>query len=567
MLRGKVINWSTWLITIGTFSVSFDLADSYTKELMNLNSSTQSCLNNEISTCPVWASCNELDNVCRCLPNNKYIFLCDPEGMKNYVLSCYCVTYNIKLGIVEVGPCLYNCDSVKKNKVSIKTYYLLPSNASSNASDWNEAMCGVYNRTGTLCGQCVNNTYLPAYSYDMTCRTCGSRLTSLIKYITVAYGLLTLFCVIVVATRLNVASYPLQGYVFFCQILSCPIFARNILFYLGDGPEATYYKIVPQLLGTLYGIWNLDFLRWFNLDICFEVHSITVFSLDFFVALYPLLLMILIYWVITLYDSNNRVIRVIFSPIEVIFTHYKWNWNAKSSIIHAFATFLILSNVKFLNVCYDLLVPVTICDPSINGTCRHALFNDAIVPYFRSHHIPYAVSALFVLAGFVALPILILALYPFKLCQNLLGTIPQRHQIILHVFMDSIQGCYKDGTELDGRDCRWFSAVPFLVRLIIFALFAISKSMYFLANCVMILVLYTILLIIVEPHKPQFKHHSHHSIIFILLLCCCIMCAEGLHSGMSIALFFYAIVCMTGLVQLAYMSAYMCINLKHYIFN
>ncbi len=133
--------------------------------------------------------------------------------------------------------------------------------------------------------------------------------------------------------------------------------------------------------------------------------------------------------------------------------------------------------------------------------------------------------------------------------------------------MDSIQGCYKDGTELDGRDCRWFSAVPFLVRLIIFALFAISKSMYFLANCVMILVLYTILLIVVEPHKPQFKHHSHHSIIFILLLCCCIMCAEGLRSGMSIALFFYAIVCMTGLVQLAYMSAYMCINLKHYILN
>ncbi len=79
-----------------------------------------------------------------------------------------------------------------------------------NSSTWNEAMCGVYNRTGTLCGQCVNNTYLPAYSYDMTCRTCGSRLTSLIKYITVAYGLLTLFCVIVVATRLNVPSSQLQ---------------------------------------------------------------------------------------------------------------------------------------------------------------------------------------------------------------------------------------------------------------------------------------------------------------------------------------------------------------------
>ena len=38
---------------------------------------------------------------------------------------------------------------------------------------------------------------------------------------------------------------------------------------------------------------------------------------------------------------------------------------------------------------------------------------------------------------------------------------------MLHVFMDSFQGCYKDGTEPGTRDCRWFSAVPFIIRITI----------------------------------------------------------------------------------------------------
>ena len=41
-----------------------------------------------------------------------------------------------------------------------------------STSDLNDAMCGWYNRTGTLCGKCINNTYLHAYSYDISCTSC-----------------------------------------------------------------------------------------------------------------------------------------------------------------------------------------------------------------------------------------------------------------------------------------------------------------------------------------------------------------------------------------------------------
>ncbi len=387
-------------------SISPESAGSYWKRrslsLSNL-SILSPCSHSHSLSCPVWAYCDNISTTCKCLKKNDYIFKCDKYGRDNYILSCYCLTYDGNSKTAEVGLCYYNCDHVGKSKYSVDVVYdTLPD----NSSTWNEVMCGVYNRTGTLCGQCVNNTYLPAYSYDMTCRTCGSRLTSLIKYITVAYGLLTLFCVvIVVATRLNVPSSQLQGYVFFCQVVSCPIFARSILFYLGDGPEATKYKIVPQVLGSFLGVWNLDFLRWLDLKICFKIKSLKILSLDFFVAVYPLLIVILTYAVINLLDSSGRniVSKMIRSKI---FSNLKSSWNVKSSTIDAFATFFFLSNTKFLNVCYDLLVPVQVCDPSINGTCKYAVFADATLPYCGHQHFPYAILALAVLIVFVIVPIL-----------------------------------------------------------------------------------------------------------------------------------------------------------------
>ena len=480
------------------------------------------CSHNRSLHCPVWADCDNQNGICKCLEKISYIFQCDPYGKMNYIRSCYCLTYNEESHKAEVGLCLYNCYYFGKSKYNIEEEYSLLSN---DVDDWNEATCGIYNRTGTLCGQCVNNTYLPAYSYDMTCRSCGSTLTSLITYIAVAYGFLTLFCFLVVATRLNVTSSPLLGYVFVCQTLTCPVFARVILSFLRSFKEMSWYRIGAQVLGAILGVWNLDYFRWFDLNICFEVDSLTILSLDFFVALYPLVLMVIIYWIICLYDSNYRLIVVLVFPIKSLFLFFKKNWNIKLSIIDAFATFVFLSNVKFLNVCYDLLVPVEICDPSINGTCVLALFNNATTLYFSHSHTPYAVLALLVFLLFVILPLVVLLLYPFKYFQAVLKFIPQRWQLALLSFVDSFQGCYKDGTVPGCRDYRWFSAMPFILRLIIFCLYAINGSLIIISYCIIVLVASVLIVIIVEPHKTQFQHYSDHFVVCVLLLCGCITCS------------------------------------------
>jgi len=211
---------------------------------------------------------------------------------------------------------------------------------------------------------------------------------------------------------------------------------------------------------------------------------------------------------------------------------------------------MFLSNVKFLGVCFDLLIPVQVCYPSKNTACKWALFYDATVSYFSSEHIPFAILAIVVLILFVISPMLILAFYPFSFFQKCLSHVPQRWQIALHIFTDSFQGCYKDGTEPGCRDCRWYSAVVFVLRLLIFSSFGFLFS--FISFCVVFIVSTAILTIIVNPHKPQFKHHSDHFVVFLIFLACVLTCARGLHKGLTVDTFFYSVVVVIGIVHQIY---------------
>ena len=508
--------------------------------------STPFCVGNKSNQCPSWAYCNKTDGTCKCFRKSTDAIICDSEGNRGYILSCYCLTHDAVMNKTEVGLCLYNCDSMQNINVD---YSILPYNESS----LDYAMCGIYNRTGTLCGKCINNTYLQACSYDMSCISCRNSFSNWIKYFMVAYVPLTLFCIAVMMLRISIPSSQIQGYVLFCQILSSPIFVRAILIYLRVRGNSVPYKMI-QLLGTLYGIWNLDFFRLLTLNICFEVSPLTVLSLDFFVAVYPLLLMILMYILTLLHDSNFKPVVKISKPFKAIFSLFVSNWDIKTSTIDAFTTFFYLSNIKFLSVCFDLLVPVQVCDTSGNGSCKWAVFYDATVPYLSNIHIPYAVLAMFIMLQFVTAPILILMFYPFSLCQKCLVLIPLRWQLALHVFVDSFQGCYKDGTDPGTRDCRWFSIVPFLVRYIIFIVYGAVVLSPFLVYFVMILVFTASLIIIVDPYKSQFEHYSNYLIVFILMLACIVTCALGLKYSLSIILLFYAVVCLIVLLHLVYMS-------------
>ena len=83
------------------------------------------------------------------------------------------------------------------------------------------------------------------------------------------------------------------------------------------------------------------------------------------------------------------------------------------------------------------------------------------MPYLGRSHLPYAIAAILVVVLFVLTPGILLLLYPLRLFQRFLNLFPIRWHI-LHTFVDSYQGCYKDGTEPGTRDCRGFASLLFL---------------------------------------------------------------------------------------------------------
>ena len=141
--------------------------------------------------------------------------------------------------------------------------------------------------------------------------------------------------------------------------------------------------VTVQSLGALYGIWNLDFFRFVKYGICLGTDTLQTLALDFIVGVYPLLLLAMYYFLMELYDRIFRPLVIIWKPFRRFFGLFRENWDLRTSIIDAFATTLLLTNIKLQSVSFDLLTPVKVYHlyDTGNWTYSYRLFYDATVPY------------------------------------------------------------------------------------------------------------------------------------------------------------------------------------------
>ena len=132
--------------------------------------------------------------------------------------------------------------------------------------------------------------------------------------------------------------------------------------------------------------------------------------------------------------------------------------------------------------------------------------------------------------------------------------LPQQWQIFLHTFVDSFQGCYKDGTEPGTRDCRWFSAMPFILRFLIFTVYTTMLSVAY-PFAAIVFTLTTLSLIVVNPYKKRFEWHSTQLSIFMLFLSCISVCQCGIDYctfNANLQTFFSGLMCTFGFLQIVY---------------
>ena len=257
------------------------------------------------------------------------------------------------------------------------------------------------------------------------------------------------------------------------------------------------------------------------LNICLDLTTLQTLALDYAIAIYPLLLVLITYIVIELHARGCRLLVWLWRPFHRCCVHFTRIMDIQSSIIKAFATFLLLSYVKLLNATLDILLPAKLyhINPNIHGyTYNLYVYYDASYRYFSKDHLPYALISSLLFLVFGLCPLLLLTFYPMSCFQRYCCGASNH---ALHTFVDAFQGHYKDGTEPGTRDCRWFAGIYFLGRiLILYVIFGAVKYAicYTLAGFTFMAI--GMMIILLQPFKST-KVNTYHTLLpFIMATGC-----------------------------------------------
>lgn len=360
-----------------------------------------------------------------------------------------------------------------------------------NVSRLSEFVCKKINRKGELCGQCLEG-YGPVVNDYFQCVPCSSSKTKYhwIFYLLTEFLPIVIFFFVIVFFNVSATSGPANAFVFFAQIITTAFSLT------GDGTiqikeiSKVTARDLKDLYTILYEIWNLNFFHPFLPSFCLssKISTLQLQSTGYITALFPLLLVVIFYIFVWLYSRGVAPIVCLCRPIHHCFARFRGIWNLERSVLHALATFLLLSYTKFSLVSFILLTPTPLLK-SDGSRDRFVLTFDGTIDFFSREHVPYIVVSFIVLLTFVLLPPLILMLpslsHLFRRClQKVFKCEPNllSYQVgsVTGQFMRAFHECYKDGTggESDNKyDFRWFAGMYFILRLMVFTVLAFTPDL------------------------------------------------------------------------------------------
>ena len=430
------------------------------------------------------------------------------------ILSCSCMTHDNEKNETLVGHCSVNCENGStKDSIRINRVYHAVNMRNLNVSpnNFTDRVCGYLNRTGRLCGKCRYGHYLPAYSYDLHCIPCNHKWYNWLIFVAEAFLLLTVFLLVVLVFRISATSAQLSAFVLFSQNYSIP---SNVQMMVAATSGSRMHMGFAKTFISIYSIWNLDFFRSLYPPLCLPLSTMEIMLLEYCIAFYPLLLLILVYLAVKSRLTRMKAVRCLWAPLHSVLNALHQTWNFKRSIIDSFSTFFILSYNKLLSISFHILMYTNM--HNVRGEPRgHYVYNDASLKYFGPEHRFYGILSLVILTMFVVFPLVFMFLYPMKWFQRQLSRL-RLNRSLLRVFMDSFQGCYKDGTN-GTRDCRFFSGVYLLLRILLFIAYCLTLTSLFYSFATILFIAMGMIVIIVKPYKERYAIYNKVDAIMILI--------------------------------------------------
>ena len=430
--------------------------------------------------------------------------------------NTWCMTlYDSNNTVVVSGMCW---PYMKKNMTERTVGFIdLPK----EQKELDDRFCHPMKRTGTLCSKCIEGFGLPVLSYEVSCIKCNSTDLhwNVLLYIAAQYIPLTFFLLLIVVLKVSINNGYANSFVLFAQLLTHPFMTIRVQHIMDQ--QDIVKQVIYSMILLPHTVWSLDFMQAVPaiqpFCISTALTDLNILGLKYITAAYPLFIVAVFLVIIHLYEKDYKVATFVCRPIGKCFTRFHQKLKIQNTLFDAFGTLIVLSYSKVCLVSFTLLGYKYLysIEPNINH--RMVLQLNASVGYCDSTHLPYFITAIVLIATYVALPPLLLLLYPLKPFQRCLDRLHLRGRLTEALFA-SFTSCYKDGTN-GGRDCRYFASLYFILRIVPQLLNnAFPPDMFPTVSAIEISLTVSalLLLIMVRPYCKKIKNYSEIFIVACL---------------------------------------------------
>ena len=439
-----------------------------------------------------WFGLGKSDNCVNC-PNYGTILTCDPQTCDRNLLNGYWAGNvtdggEILVGLCPLGYCLYNESG---------QFIQIPYGATQTMGDF---LCNDTRRMGIICGQCqpgnapAINSGTAGYASD--CVPCDGQSSKInwVYYLLVIYVPLLVVFLVIIVFNIRLTTGPMNSFILFAQVISSTLDINqqgaaplNVVYGKGTTAFEKSYQIP-------YNLFNLNLFG--NLFPPFCLHenmsSSDVLVLRYAEGFFPVLIIV----VILLLLRCQRCWKV--SARLPSFCGHHRKYRIGTSLVHAFAAFVLLSYNRLCQTTVFLLTPVRLRDPFLKAVDERIFFQGDYRLWDSYYVVHYKLPAYLVTVLLVA-TLIALFHYPVKWVERLVSKVNCLRNVYpsasIAILLDTFQGCFKDNR-------RYFAGLYLALRLLLFYAYLLPILTTLLVQQVLFIV-YIFLLSVLKPYKDN----------------------------------------------------------------
>ena len=461
--------------------------------------------------CPPGFVYNKYKSQCECLVNHKHgnpaITGCDLLSFQAYFNYFYWIGHlSGNSAELFIGTCPYRycyTDYFSQTK-------MLPKHA--NGTTLDEFVCGKRKRTGVLCGKCVAEYSVTMNSPTFMCSRCKYHQLGVL-YLLISYLIpVTVLFYAIMVFNIRLTTGPISAFLFFSQIISSQ-YHLDFNYSLNVASPTTLN--ISSALLAIYGVSNLNFFQheYFSYCLFTNAGTIDILAFNVLLSLYPLLLMVA-YFVVRRYCVTEC--RCQSQCFMLLFN---------GSVTHGIGAFLVLCFAK-LNSVFAILKSAGVYHIDNSNTVnRTVVYLQGEIHFFQDNtYNIYAIGSILVSITLIAIPTIVLMLYPF--ISNIViifrweegcGIQFVNKCLLVHKLkpiLDPFQGDYKN-------HLQFFAGVYFFLYKTLFFCIVIAGSspdvnalLFFLISFFLLI---TLVHMLTMPYK-KYTDNAAYSLVYMLLL-------------------------------------------------